>query len=148
MGSYKDRLTADMKVAMKAKDKEKLGTLRMVLAAIKGAQDAKGVDSLSEEDELLILQKAVKTRRDAIAQAETAGRKDVIDSEAAEIDVIQAYLPEMLTGDALVVKVKEVAGEVGYSGPGDTGKFMQAWMAKYKGRAEGREVQEALKGLS
>jgi len=144
MGTYKQRITDDMKVAMRAKDKDRLQVLRSLLAAIKGRQDEKTVDDLPDDEELAILQKAVKTRKDAIEQASSAGRQDIVDSESAEVVVIQAYLPEMLTGDALLAKVREVAAEVGFSSPADKGKFMKAWMARYKGKADGRDVQAAL----
>lgn len=147
MGSYRDRITADVKAAMKAGDKARVQTLRSLLAAIKSAQDDRGEPELPDDAELALLQKACKTRRDAIAQARDAGRQDVVDSEEAEFAVIEGYLPEMLTGDALRTKVREVAAEVGYRGPKDTGTFMKTWMARYRGQADGREVQEALKEL-
>ena len=143
MGSYRDRLNDDVKAAMKAGDKPRLGVLRMVMAAIKSAEEEQG-GPLADADELAILTKAVKTRRDTVASAKEAGRQDILEREEAEIAVIQGYLPEMLTGDALQAKVAEVAQEVGYEGPKDKGRFMKAWMARYKGQAEGRDVQEAL----
>lgn len=144
MGSYKQTLTDDMKAAMKAGDKARLQVIRSVIAAIKGRQDELSKDELGDDEELAILQKAVKTRRDAIEQAKAAGRQDIVDAESAEVEVIQGYLPEMLTGDALLEKVRAVAAEVGYAGPADKGKFMKAWMSQYKGMADGRDVQSAL----
>ena len=138
------RLTADMKAAMKAGEKERLSVLRMVINGIKEAQHQAEKDDLSEDEELAVLRRAVKTRRETVDQAEEAGRQEVADKERAEIAIIETYLPQMLQGDELLAKVREVAEAIGYSGPSDKGKFMKAWMADYKGMAEGRDVQAAL----
>ena len=148
MGKYLDTLTADMKAAMKAKEKDRLQVLRLAIHAIKQKLQEGTAESLSDADELVVLQKAVKSRRDSIQQAEELNRPDIAEAEKAELVILQAYLPELLTGAELATKVKEVAAEVGYSGPSDTGKFMGAWMKQYKGKADGREVQQALKELN
>ena len=148
MGKYQDQLTADMKVAMKAGEKFRLGVIRLLIADIKDRQMRSNQDTLDQEEELAVLRKAVKTRRDSVAQAEKADRSDIADAENAEIVIVQGYLPATLSGEALLAKVKELAAEVGYEGPKDTGKFMKAWMAEYKGKADGRDVQEALKTLA
>jgi uncharacterized protein YqeY len=138
------RLQTDMKAAMKARETARLATIRLMIAELKSAQLAGTSDDMTLEQEQDVLRKMVKNRRDTIEQAQQGGRDDIVANETAEIAVIQEYLPQMLTGDALLAKVREVAGEVGYSGPADKGKFMKAWMAKYKGIAEGRDVQDAL----
>ncbi len=147
MGPLQQRLTDDMKTALKAGDKPRLAVLRLMIAALKDVQLKVARDDLTEAEETEVLQKAVKARRDAVAQARELGRQDVVDAESAEIEVIQGYLPQMLSGDALMAAVREVAAAVDYSGPRDTGAFMKEFMARYKGRAEGREVQAALKQL-
>ncbi|MCA8943923.1 MAG: GatB/YqeY domain-containing protein [Planctomycetes bacterium] len=141
------RLTADMKSAMKSGEKDRLQVLRMLISGLKEEQHRKETDELDDAAEMQVLRRAVKTRRETIEQARENGRTEVAEAEAAEVAIIEEYLPTMLTGDELAAKVREVATEVGYAGPADTGKFMKAWMAKYQGQAEGRDVQAALKAL-
>lgn len=138
------RLTGDMKHALKAGDKFRLGVVRMLINALKDEQHQKGTDELAADDELAVLRRAVKTRRETVEQAEQTGRAEIAERELAEIAIVEEYLPRMLTGDELLEKVREVAAEVGYAGPKDTGAFMKAWMARYKGLADGKAVQGAL----
>lgn len=145
--SLQDRLTADMKAAMKSGDKDRLGVIRMLIADLKQEQFRLGRDQLDEAEELAVLRKSVKTRRETVAQAEDAGRDDIATKERAEVDIIDIYLPKMMSSDELVEKVKELAAEIGYAGPQDKGKFMKAWMTRYKGLAEGQDVQTALNGV-
>ncbi len=147
MGNYQDQLVADMKAAMKAREQDRVQVLRMLINGLKEEQLRSGRDELEEAEEVAVLRKAVKARRDAVAQAEDLGRADIADSERAEIGIIEAYLPSLITGAELEEKVRELAAEIGYSGPKDTGKFMKEWMARYKGRSEGRDVQAVLKTL-
>ena len=147
MASYLTRLTGDIKVAMKARDKQRLTLLRMLVAGIKDEQHRANTDELSDEAELQVLSRAVKTRKDSVAQALEFGRQDIADAESAEIEMITTYLPQQMTGDELLAKVREVAAAVGYEGPKDTGKFMKEWMSRHKGQADGRDVQTALKSL-
>ncbi len=145
MATYLEQLTTDMKAAMKAGEKERLQVLRMVIAGIRQEQHQKNSDELSDEQELQVLLRAVKTRKDSVAQAREYGRGDIADKESREITYIEHYLPKQMTPEELAQKVAEVAAEVGYEGPKDTGKFMQAWMGCYKGQADGKAVQAALK---
>ncbi len=142
MGAYLDTLTADVKAAMKAGEKEKLTVLRMIISDIKKKAEAEG--DLSDEAELAILQKAVKTRTDTVEQATAAGRHEIADREAGEIDLIVGYLPKQMTPDEVDEKVREIAAEIGYAGPKDKGRFMKEWMGRYKGLADGKAVQAAL----
>ena len=142
MGSYLDRLTADVKAAMKAGEKEKLTVLRMIISDIKKKAEAEG--DLSDEVEMAILQKAVKTRADTVEQATAAGRHDLADQEAGEIDLIQGYLPKQMDAAEVEEKVRALAAELGYEGPKDKGRFMKEWMGRYKGLADGKAVQTAL----
>ena len=142
MASYLDRLTADMKTAMKAREQDKLTVLRMIISDIKKKAEAEG--DLSDEAELAILQKAVKTRTDTVEQATAAGRHEIADREAGEIDLIVGYLPKQMTPDEVDEKVREIAAEIGYAGPKDKGRFMKEWMGRYKGLADGKAVQAAL----
>lgn len=147
MGSHLDRLTNDMKLALKAGDKPRLEVLRMLVSELKKRAIDAQVDALPEADELQVLQKAVKTRQDTVAQAKAANRLDIADKEQAEIAVIEAYLPKQLSAAEVAVMVQALAQELGYAGGKDTGRFMKEWMARHKGVADGKLVQEALKGL-
>lgn len=147
MGKQFARLTEDMKAALKGGEKDKLQVIRMLVSAIKAVQIDKKKDDLDDGEELAILEKAVKTRRDTVTQAEAAGRAEIAARERAEIAVIEAYLPKRMAPDELLAKVRELAKELGVTGPADGGKFMKEWMARYKGMADGKDVQEALKKL-
>lgn len=147
MANYLEKLTADMKAAMKGGDKPRLEVVRMLISELKKkAIDAK-VDNLPDDEEAAVLQKAIKTRSDSVSQAKAAGRADVAAKEQFEIDVITAYLPKQMSADEVTAKVKEVAAAIGYQGGKDMGRFMKEWMAKYKGLADGKLVQDALKTL-
>ena len=99
------------------------------------------------EADTAVLRKQIKSCRDSVQQAEDAGRRDIADRERAEIEIIASYLPELLSGEALLERVRAVAAEIGYSGPQDKGRFMKEWMSRFRGQAEGRDVQSALAGL-
>lgn len=147
MANYLEKLTADMKTAMKGGDKPRLEVIRMLISDLKKkAIDAK-VDNLPDDEEAAILQKAIKTRADTVAQAKAAGRAEVAAKEQFEIDVITNYLPKQMDAAEVTAKVKEVAAAIGYQGGKDMGRFMKEWMAKYKGLADGKLVQDALKTL-
>ncbi len=147
MGSYLERITTDMKAAMKSGDKARLEVLRMLISELKKKAIDAQVDSLADADEVAILQKAVKTRADSVAQAASAGRAEIAAREQAEIAVVQGYLPQQMSAAEVADKVRALATEIAYAGGKDTGRFMKEWMARYKGVADGRHVQEALKGL-
>lgn len=147
MGTYQDRLTADMKTAMKAGDKPRLEVVRMLISELKKRAIDAQIDALKDEDEVAVLQKAVKTRQDSVAQATAAGRAEIAQKEQSEIAMISAYLPQQMSAAEVAEKVKAVATEIGYQGGKDTGRFMKEWMARYKGVADGKLVQEALKAL-
>src|SRR5690606_37843812 len=97
------------------------------------------------EQELAVLSRGIKTRRESVQQALDAGRPEIAAAETAEIGIIEPYLPQQITGEELRRRVAEVASEVGYAGPRDTGAFMRVWMERFKGQADGREVQAALR---
>ena len=131
--SLKARLTDDMKDAMRAKDKARLGVVRLMLAAIKQIE----VDTRTELDDaavLAVLDKMVKQRRESIRQYGDAGRTDLVDQEVFEIDIIQTYLPQQLSEDEITALVAEAIAESGANSARDMGKVM-AWI---KPRAQGR----------
>jgi uncharacterized protein len=148
MANYLEKLTADMKTAMKSGDKARLEVIRMLISDLKKKAIDTKVDNLPDEEEAAILQKAVKTRADTVAQAKAAGRAEIAAKEQAEIDLITSYLPKQMSAAEVTTKVKEVAAAIGYQGGKDTGRFMKEWMVKYKGLADGKLVQDALKTLA
>ena len=147
MGAYIQKLTADMKLAMKAGEKARLTVIRMLIADIKKRALEGTSDDLEDNEELAVLQKAVKTRTDTVEQATAAGRMEIAEKEQAEIAVIRAYLPVQLSDEEVSDKVRQLAEEIGYEGGKDTGRFMKEWMQRYKGLADGKAVQQALRSL-
>ncbi|MDR3452778.1 MAG: GatB/YqeY domain-containing protein [Rhodoferax sp.] len=147
--SLKDQITEDMKTAMRARDSERLGTIRLLLAAIK----QKEVDERVVVDDvavIAIVDKLIKQRKDSIAAYTQAGRTDLADKEASEIKVIEAYLPQRLSADEVAAEVKAIVAELGAElgrnpGPGDMGKVMGAVKAKLAGKADMGQVSAAVK---
>jgi len=142
--SLKDRITDDMKTAMRAKDTERLGTIRMLLAAIK----QKEVDERVEVDDAMaiaIVDKLIKQRKDAMEQFSAAGRQDLADKEAAELLVLQVYLPERLSPEALDAAVADIVTSLGAKGPGDMGKVMAAVKSQLAGKADMSLASAAVK---
>jgi uncharacterized protein len=142
--SLKERITEDMKAAMRAKDAERLGTIRLLTAAMK----QKEVDERVELDDTAvigILDKMLKQRKDSIEAFEKAGRQDLADKEKAEVAVLQAYLPARLSAEEINAQVKAIVAELGAKGPGDMGKVMGAVKAKLAGKADMGLVSAAVK---
>ena len=142
--SLKEKITEDMKTAMRAKDSERLGTIRLLLAALK----QKEVDERVELDDAMvvaIVDKMVKQRKDSIAAFTTGGRPDLADKEAAEIKVLEVYLPQRLGADEVAAEVKAIVAELGATGPGDMGKVMGAVKARLAGKADMGQVSAAVK---
>lgn len=142
--SLKAQIMTDMKTAMKAKDKDTLGTIRMLTAAIKQVE----VDErreLSDADILSIVSKMIKQRKDAAAQYAEANRQDLQQQELAEIEVIKAYLPEQLSADEVAVIVQEIMQATGASGMQDMGKVMGLVKAKVAGQADMGAVSQIVK---
>lgn len=142
--SLKDQITEDMKTAMRAKDSERLGTIRLLLAACK----QKEVDERVVLDDAMVValvDKLIKQRKDSIAAYVTAARQDLADKEESEMKVLQAYLPARMSADEVLVEVKAIVAELGASGPGDMGKVMGVVKAKLAGKAEMSAVSAAVK---
>ncbi|CAM8638491.1 COG1610 Uncharacterized conserved protein [Comamonadaceae bacterium] len=140
----KDQITEDMKTAMRAKDSERLGTIRLLLAALK----QKEVDERVELDDAMvvaIVDKLIKQRKDSIEAFVKAERQELADKEAAEMKVLQAYLPQRMSADEVLAEVKAIVAELGASGPGDMGKVMGAVKTKLAGKAEMGTVSAAVK---
>jgi hypothetical protein len=147
MGKHLDRISTDMKAALKSGDKPRLEVLRMLISEFKKKAIDTQVDALKDDDEVAILHKAVKTRQDSVAQAQAGGRADIVARESAEIAIVQGYLPQQMSAAEVLAKAQALAREIGYAGGKDTGRFMKEWMARYKGLADGKLVQDALKTL-
>lgn len=140
----KIRISDDMKAAMRAKEKERLGVIRLILAAIK----QKEVDERIELDDaqiLAVLDKMVKQRRDSIEQYNNAGREELAAKEQAEIEVIQQYMPAELSEDELDKLVQESVAAVGASSMQDMGKVMAQLKPKVQGRADMGKVSQKVK---
>jgi uncharacterized protein YqeY len=142
--SLKERITEDMKTAMRAKDSERLGTIRLLQSAMK----QKEVDERVELDDaaiVAIVDKMIKQRKDSIAAFEQAARQDLVDKEKAELAVLSAYLPERLSAQELTDAVQAIVKELGASGPGDMGKVMGAVKTRLAGKADMGAVSAAVK---
>ena len=142
--SLKDQITEDMKTAMRAKDTARLGTIRLLLSAMK----QKEVDERIELDDaaiVAIVDKMIKQRKDSIAAFELAARQDLVDKEKTELAVLSAYLPERLSAQELTDAVLAIVKELGASGPGDMGKVMGAVKTRLAGSADMGAVSAAVK---
>ncbi|MDR6856615.1 GatB/YqeY domain-containing protein [Variovorax guangxiensis] len=142
--SLKDQITEDMKTAMRAKDSERLGTIRLLLAALK----QKEVDERIELDDAMvvaIVDKLVKQRKDSVAAFTQGGRTDLADKEAAEIKVLEVYLPQRMGADEIAAEVKAIVAELGAKGAGDMGKVMGAVKTRLAGKADMGLVSAAVK---
>ena len=142
--SLKEKITEDMKAAMRAKDSERLGTIRMLTAAMK----QKEVDERIELDDVMVIaivDKLVKQRKDSIEAFVKGARQDLADKEASEMKVLEAYLPQRLSADEVTAEVKAIVASLGASGPGDMGKVMGAVKAKLAGKADMGMVSASVK---
>ncbi len=142
--SLKERITDDMKAAMRAKDSERLGTIRLLTAAMK----QKEVDERDELDDAMVIaivDRMLKQRKDSIEAFEKAARQDLADKEIAEVKVLQAYLPARLSAEEVAAEVKAIVAELGAKGPGDMGKVMGAVKTRLAGKADMGLVSAAVK---
>ena len=142
--SLKDQITEDMKTAMRAKDAERLGTIRLLLAALK----QKEVDERVVLDDAMvvaIVDRLVKQRKDSVAAFTQGGRTDLADKEAAEIEVLKVYLPQRMGADEVATEVRAIVAELGARGPGDMGKVMGVVKTRLAGKADMGQVSAAVK---
>ena len=147
--TLKDQITEDMKTAMRAKDSERLGTIRLLLSAIKQREVDERI-VLDDAAVVAIVDKLIKQRKDSIAAFTTANRMDLADKESAELKVLEAYLPKRLSADEVLVEVKAIvatlAAELGRAtGPGDMGKVMGLVKTQLAGKADMGQVSAAVK---
>lgn len=144
--SLKDQLTADMKEAMRQKDKVALSTIRLLKASIQNEEIALG-QPLNEEQELTVLSRELKQRRDSLAEFEKAGRDDLTGQLTEEIAVVKRYMPEQLSDEEIRDIVAETIEKVNATQMSDFGKVMGAVMPLVKGKADGNKVNAVVKQL-
>jgi uncharacterized protein len=142
--SLKDQITEDMKVAMRAKDAPRLLTIRGLLAACKQREVDERI-VLDDAAVIAIVDKLVKQRKDSIAQFTAGNRPDLVDKESAELQVLEAYLPQRMGADDIAAQVASIVTELGAAGPGDMGKVMAAVKARLAGKADMALVSAAVK---
>jgi uncharacterized protein len=142
--SLKDRINDDMKAAMRARETERLGTIRLLLAAIKQRE----VDERTTLDDAAItavIDKMIKQRKDSISQFEAAGRTDLVSKESAELAVLTAYMPAQLSEAEIAAEVQATVAQTGAAGPQDMGKVMGVLKGKLAGRADMTAVSALVK---
>ncbi|HAR1308861.1 TPA: GatB/YqeY domain-containing protein [Enterococcus faecium] len=144
--SLLSRLNDDMKAAMKAKDKESLQVIRMIKSSIQNEQIKEGHD-LTEEEELTVLSREMKQRRDSLHEFEEAGRDDLAEKVKSEIVIVEKYIPEQLSDEEIRQLVQEAITQTGASSMKEFGKVMGAIMPKVKGKADGNQVNAIVKEL-
>jgi uncharacterized protein YqeY len=141
----------DLKDAMRQRDDRRKTTIRSILAAIKQAEtelDASGQrKSLGEDDVLDLIARQAKQRRESIAEYERGGRADLVAEEEAELAILETYLPRQLSDAEIRARAEEVIAETGASGLGDIGQVMRPLMTEFKGRADGRQVNQIVREL-
>ena len=142
--SLKDQITEDMKAAMRAKDAPRLLTIRGLLAACKQREVDERI-VLDDAAVIAIIDKLVKQRKDSITQFTAGNRPDLVEKEAAELQVLEGYLPQRLSADEVAAQVATIVAELGAAGPGDMGKVMGAVKAKLAGKADMGLVSAAVK---
>ncbi|MFQ1657987.1 GatB/YqeY domain-containing protein [Aeromonas veronii] len=142
--SLKDQLKDQQKLAMLAKDKARLGAIRLLMAEIKQREVDTRIE-LNDEDVLAVVTKMVKQRRDSISQFEAAGRQDLADKESAEIVVLQEFLPQQLTADEIAALIEQAITESGAAVMADMGKVMAVLKPKIQGRADVGAVSAQVK---
>lgn len=144
--SLKDQLTDDYKIAMKARETERVSVIRMVRAAIINAEKEKG-DELTDEEVAVIIGSEARRRRESIAAYEESGHKELAAKERFELEMLLSYLPEQLSQDELTQAATTIIEQIGAVGIGDFGKVMGTLMSQVKGRADGNVVNETVRKL-
>ena len=144
--SLKDQLSHDLKEAMRAKDRVRLGAIRMLSAAIL-EKEKSGGGGVSDDDLVAIVQKQAKQRRDSSEQFRSAGRDDLAEIEVAELAVIEQYLPSQLSDEEIQTTIQKIVEQTGVSEMQDMGVVMGQAMHALRGRADGNRVRQAVEAL-
>lgn len=142
--SLKAQINDDMKAAMRARESERLGTIRLLLAAIKQREVDERVE-LDDAGVLAVVEKMLKQRKDSISQFEQAGRNDLVEKEQAEVEVLKVYMPAALSEAEVAAEVQKAVAESGAAGPQDMGKVMGLLKARLAGRADMTAVSGLVK---
>jgi uncharacterized protein YqeY len=142
--SLKERITEDMKAAMRAKEAQRLSAIRLLLAAMKQKEVDERVE-LTDADVLGIVEKQIKQRRDSISQYQAAGRQDLVAAESFELELLQGYLPQQLSDAEIAAAVEGAIGETGAAGAKDMGKVMGLLKGRLAGRADMGKVSALVK---
>ena len=153
--SLKDRLAGELKDAMRSGDALRRDVLRGLLTAISNSEIARvntkdpsaSREELTDEQTIDVIQKQAKQRRESIEEFQKANRTDLVDRESAELEVLSSYLPQQLSRDEIVEEVRSVIAETGATGAADKNKVMPAAIARMKGRADGRAINEVVSEL-
>lgn len=143
---FKTKLTADMKAAMKSKEKERLSVIRMVLSDIKNQEIKEGA-ALDDKAVLTLLSRTAKQRKDSIDQFRKGERDDLVQKESRELEILLEYLPSQLTAEELRKVVEKAISESGAASAKEMGTVMKMVMAEVSGRADGKEVQQMVQDM-
>lgn len=144
--SLKEKLDGELKNAMRSGDTARRDTVRLALSALKNARIA-AMHDLDEGEELAVIAKEVKQRRESIAEFEKAGREDLVAKERTEMEILSSFLPEQVGREEIRARAQAIIAETGASGPRDMGKVMPRLNAELRGRADGREVAAVVQEL-
>jgi len=144
--ALKQKLTSDLKQAMRDRDKVKLSVIRLVMAAIKNAEIARQT-TLDDADILGIIAKEARQRRESVEAFRQGNRQDLVVQEEAELTLLQGYLPQQISREEIMAEARRVIEEVGAQGPGDKGKVMPKLISQLKGKADGREINAVVTEL-
>ena len=143
--SLNERIVADMKAAMKAREADRLSAIRLLMAAIKQKEVDERI-SVDDAQVIGIVDRLIKQRKDSIAQFEQAGRTDLVQKERAELEVLSAYLPQQASADEVAAEIDAAIAAVGAKGPADMGKVMAVLKGKLAGRTDLSAVSGQVKG--
>jgi uncharacterized protein YqeY len=141
MGQLTEKIRTDLTSAMKAQEKDRLSTIRMLQSAIKNEQINLGHE-LSDEEAMSVIRKSVKQRQDSVEQYTKGNRPELAAKEQAEIDLLRTYLPPELSDEELESGIREIIASIGAQSKKDMGKVMKEATARFKGRADGKKIQE------
>ncbi len=144
--ALKERLNADLREALRRGDERRKSALRVALAALHNAEIEAG-HPLDDEGVIAVLVKEVKQRRESIEEFQKGARQDLVEREEAELAALMPYLPQQMTREQIVEAARQAISELGVGGPADKGKVMSVLMARLRGRADGRQVNEVVSEL-
>lgn len=146
--SFREQLEADFKAALKEKNELKLSVVRMVKAALMNAEISSGGKGTFDDAKILdIIRKEAKKRNDSITAYEQGGRTDLAEKEKQELEILQNYLPQMMSEEEVKALVQKVIADLGTSGTTDFGKVMKEAVARAEGRADGKIISQIVKNL-